>query len=233
MAVILAAFPVAGAVKAPPAPAPPRAPQTAPVPQTAPAVEDAGTLILQLAGNRNFCVDRNEIDIKPGSVKPRQQRIAPLVTTMGYKYQISANRRGTTGIVKLLESPTIQTAYMMKEHKKQGPPQPRLATPKDLKNPTNPLAGAQKVPHWIAENTCTTLKPEYSFPLSEGHYDVYLGFDVLLNNGQWVPLQSDFLTDVAVQKGLVTRVDGRVDFEGGARTVKLESFEKPVPAETR
>jgi hypothetical protein len=192
-----------------------------------------GTVQLDLSGNRNFCVQANEIEIKPGSVKPRQYRNAPLVTTFGYKYQISASRRGTSAILKLLESPTIRTTYMTKEHPGTKYPQPRLATPKDLKTNGQPLQAPELVPHWIAENTCTLLKPEYSFPLAAGRYDVYLGFDLLANTGQWVPLQSDFLTDVLIEKGRVTRVWGKVDSTGGIRTVKLSAQPESSPASKR
>jgi hypothetical protein len=204
-------------------------PQSAPETQTAPATEEVGTLSLQLSGNRNFCVDRNEVDIKPGAVKPRQYRNAPLVTTFGYKYQISASRRGTSSITKLMESPTIRTAYMERQLPEKKLPQPRLATPKDQKSSSQPFQQTKKVPRWIPESTCTTLPPEHSFPLAPGRYDIYLGFDVLLNNGQWAPMQSDFVTDVLIEKGQVTRVNGRVDYTGGVRTVKLESSEKPRP----
>jgi hypothetical protein len=206
-------------------------PAPAPATQTAPAAVDGGTLVIRLSGNRNFCVDRNEVDFKPGSVKPRQQRNAPLVTTFGYKYQVSASRRGTSSITKLMESPTIRTAYMKRQPPDKQTPQPRLATPKDQKNSSQPFQMAKKVPHWIPEGTCTTLQPEYSFSLAPGRYDIYLGFDVLLNNGQWAPMQSDYVTDVLIEKGLATRVLGRVDYTDGVRTVKLESSEKPGPPE--
>ena len=204
-------------------------PQSAPATQTAPAAEEVGTLSLQLSGNRNFCVERNEVDIRPGAVKPRQYRNAPLVTTFGYKYQISASRRGTSSITKLMESPTIRTAYMERQLPEKKLPQPRLATPRDQKTSGQPLQPAKKVPRWIPEGTCTTLPEEQTFSLAPGRYDIYLGFDVLLNNGQWAPMQSDFVTDVLIELGRVTRVNGRVDYTGGVRTVKLESFEKPRP----
>ena len=201
--------------------------QTAPAVQTAPAAEGVGTLTLQLSGNRKFCVDWNEVDFKPGTVKPRQQRNAPLITTFGYKYQISASRRGMTFITKLMESPTIRTAYLERQLPEKKPPQPRLATPKDQKASSHPFQMSKNLPRWIPEGTCATLPPEQSFPLAPGRYDIYLGFDVLLNTGQWAPMQSDYVTDVLIEKGLATRVNGRVDYTDGVRTVKLESSEKP------
>ncbi len=210
-------------------------PQTAPAAETAPGPsdQDQATLTLALSGNRNFCVTRNEVDIKAGSLKPRQYRNAPLVTTYGYKYQISANRRGTTAILKLLESPVIRTAYAEPVRHEQALPQPHIPTEKELKDASQPFQAPKKVPRWIPENTCTLLQPEYSFPLAPGRYDIYLGFDVMASNGQWSPLQSDFLTDVILEKGQVTRVDGRVDYTNGVRTVKLESFQKPALSEKR
>jgi len=203
--------------------------ESGPAAQTAPAAEETGTLTLELSGNRNFCVNRNEVDFKPGTVKPRQERNAPLVTTFGYKYQVSASRRGATAITKLMESPTIRTAYMERQLPEKKPPQPRLATPKDQKAMSQPFQMAKKVPRWIPESECTMLPPQQSFSLAPGRYDIYLGFDVLLNNGQWAPMQSDYVTDVLIEKGLVTRVNGRVDYTGGVRTVNLESSEKPGP----
>jgi len=205
-------------------------PQSAPATQTAPATEDMGTLSLQLSGNRKFCVVHNEIDFEAGVVKPRQYRNGPLVTTFGYKYQISASRRGTSSIIKLLESPTIRTAYLEAQVPEAKPPQPRLATPKDKKASSQPLQQSKKQPRWIRESGCTTLLPEHSFSLAPGRYDIYLGFDVLLINGRWAPMQSDFATDVLIEKDQVTRVNGRVDYTDGVRTVKLESSEKPMPA---
>ena len=201
--------------------------------QTAPAAEEMGTLIVELTGNRNFCVNRNELEAKPGSIKPRQYRNAPLVTTFGYKYQISASRRGTAAILKLMESPIIRTAYMETQPPERGLPQPRLTTPKDQKTATQSFQGPKKITRWIPESTCTVLAPEYSFPLAAGRYDVYLGFDVLLNGGQWAPLQSDFVTDQILEKGQVTRIQGRVDYTDGVRTVKLDSPPKPAPPAKR
>lgn len=203
--------------------------QAAPAAPPEPAAEEMGTLIVELTGNRNFCVDRNELTAKPGTIKPRQYRDAPLVTTLGYKYQFSANRRGTTAILKLMESPIFRTAYIENEIPPKGLPQPRLATPKDQKTATPALQGPKKIPRWIPENTCTVLAPEYSFPLAPGRYDVYLGFDVLVGGGQWVPLQSDFVTDQIIEKGRVSRIQGRVDYTDGVRTVKLDSSPKPGP----
>src|SRR5713101_5858674 len=53
-----------------------------PVPQSvAPAAPaDQGTLRLEISGSRMYCVKRNEVEIKPGSTKPRQYRNGPLTT---------------------------------------------------------------------------------------------------------------------------------------------------------
>jgi len=205
----------------------------APAAEAGPAAGEMGTLVVHLAGNRKFCVERNEVGMKPGTVKPRQERNSPLVTTFGYKYQISASRRGTTSIIKLMESPTTRTAYMQKQAPRKSPPQPRLATPKDLKATNRPFGGQSQITRWIPEGTCTTLAADYSFPLAAGHYDVYLGFDLLVSSGQWLPLQSDYVTDVTIDKDMTTRVDGRVDYADGVRTVKMESSHKPSPPAKR
>ena len=42
-------------------------------------------------------------------------------------------------------------------------------------------------------------------------------------NGIWSPLQSDFVTNVLIEKGKVSRVQGTVDYSKGVRTVKLEA----------
>lgn len=205
----------------------------APAAEAAPPADAMGTLVVHLAGNRKFCVERNEVGTKTGAVKPRQERNSPLVTTFGYKYQISASRHGATSIIKLMESPTTRTAYMQKQLPRKSLPQPRLATPKDQKATNRPFGGQNQIARWIPEGTCTTLAPDYSFPLAPGHYDIYLGFDVLISSGQWVPLQSDYVTDVTVDKDMMTRVDGRVDYTDGVRTVKMESSHKPSPPAKR
>jgi len=193
-----------------------------PSPQTAPAPGEQGTLSISLAGNRQFCVNMNELDFSEAARKPRQKRNSPLITTMGYKYQLSVSRRGSSGVTKLFESPTIRTVRWEKEIKPQQPPQPRLPTPQDLKSASRPL-GTNKIPRWIPEHTCTTLQNEYSFPLEGGRYDVYLGFDLLSASGQWVPLQSDFITNLIVEKGKTSRVEGKVDYSDGLRTVELSA----------
>jgi hypothetical protein len=102
-----------------------------------------------------------------------------------------------------------------------------------MKTSNRPFGGQNQSPRWIPEGTCTTLAADYSFPLAPGNYDIYLGFDVLVSSGQWLPLQSDYVTDVTVDKDLTTRVDGRVDYTDGVRTVKMESSRKPSPPAKR
>lgn len=202
---------------------PPAAP---PVPETAekePVSPGDGTLLLALSGNRQFCVKMNEIEFSKEALKPREQRSGPLITTMGYKYQISMSRQGKSGVVKLFESPTYRTAYMEKTKTPTEYPQPRLPTEKEIKQSAGPKRYTNKEkPHWLPKDTCTTLEPQYSFPLPQGRYDIYLGFDVLVLNGLWSPLQSDFVTNVVIEKGKVARIVGTVDTTKGVRTVKLE-----------
>ena len=210
----------------------PPAEPAAPPAQTQPASPEDGTLLLSFSGNREFCVVRNEIEISESARQARGQRNIPLITTMGYKYQISVNRRGGSGITKLLESPMIRTTYWEEQKKSQEPPQPRLPTEKDLKKGKQSY-GTNKIPHWMPKNTCTTLLPEYRFPLTPGRYDVYLGFDLLGINGQWVPLESDFITNLSIEMGKTSRVEGKVDTTSGVRTVKLEAPAKTASAGAR
>lgn len=212
----------------PPQPEAPQATEAAPSP---PAKADEGTLLVKLAGNRQFCVQRNELAISDRG-KTREQRNTPAITTMGYKYQFSVSRRGGSGVVKLLESPTIRTTYFEEPKKGNELPQPRLPTQQEMKHPQQKF-GSKKMPRWIAQNTCTTLLPEYRFPLAPGRYDVYLGFDLLAVNGQWVPLESDFVTNLTVEAGKTSRVDGRVDYAAGVRTVKLNTSTKTETPGTR
>jgi hypothetical protein len=204
----------------PPAPTPP-ANQSALANAAAPA--DGGTLLVTISGNRQFCVRMNEMSFSREALKPREQRSGPLITTMGYKYQISMSQQGKSGVVKLLESPTFRTAYMEKIKKPPEYPQPRLPTEKEIKKagPKRYTTGERL--HWMPKDTCTTLQQEYTFPLPEGRYDIYLGFDLLVLNGMWSPLQSDFVTNVLIEKGKVSRVQGTVDYSKGVRTVKLEA----------
>ena len=212
--------------------APPADP-AAPVPQSAPSSPSDGALLLILSGNRQFCVVRNELNISESSRTERNQRNAPMITTMGYKYQISVSRRGGTGVTKLLESPMIRTTYWEEKKKTEELPQARLPTEQELKQPKKKTYGTNKIPRWMPHNSCTTLQPEYRFPLPAGRYDVYLGFDLLGVNGQWVPLESDFVTNLILEVGKTSRVEARVDTTNGVRTVKLAPLDKSTSAGTR
>ena len=210
----------------------PKAPESAAPPATPPAAKpDEGTLLVKISGNRKYCVDRNELEVTDRG-KEREQRNMPRITTMGYKYQFSVSRRGGSGVEKLLESPTIKTIYWEEPKKGKELPQPRLPTEQELKHPKQSFS-SKRIPRWIAQNTCTTLMPEYRFPLVPGRYDVYLGFDLLAVNGQWVPLDSDFITNLTVEAGKTARVDGKVDYAEGVRTVKLSSSSKTESPGTR
>lgn len=210
----------------------PPAEPAAPAAQTQPASPEDGTLLLSLSGNRQFCVVRNEIEISQSAREARGQQKIPMITTMGYKYQISVSRRGGGGVTKLHESPMIRTTYWEEQKKSHELPQPRLPTEKDLKK-SKQSYGTNKTPRWMPKNTCTTLLPEYRFPLTPGRYDVYLGFDLLGINGQWVPLASDFITNLSIEKGKTSRVEGKVDTSSGVRTVKLEAPAKTASAGAR
>jgi hypothetical protein len=136
------------------------------------------------------------------------------------------SRRGDPGINKLLESSPIRTLYW-ENKKNQELPQPRLPDEKDIKKAqSGQTYTTNKTAKWVAENACTTLLPEYSFPLPPGRYDVYLGFDLLGVNGQWVPLVSDFITNLNIETGKKAQVVAQVDSTGAKRTVKLELPEK-------
>jgi hypothetical protein len=215
----------------PPADLPPADPPAAAT-QTAPAQPEDGTLLVSLSGNRQFCVERNELSISESTLKEWSPRNIPTITTMGYKYQISVSRRGGTGVKKLLESPMIRTTYWEEKKKSKELPQPRLPTEQEMKQPRQTY-GTNKIPHWMPHNSCTTLQPEYKFPLQPGRYDVYLGFDLLGVNGQWVPLESDFITNLIIETGKSSRVDAKVDTTSGVRTVKLEASAKAASAGTR
>jgi hypothetical protein len=221
--------------KAPAQATPESPPATAQTPAAEP-VDPAkqGTLTLKLDGNRQFCVVQNELEFSEAAhQKPRQQRNSPLITTMGYKYQISVSRRGASGVTKLFESPTIRTTYYEKPKSNEGTPQPRLPTEKDKKEAGRPFGAAKKVPRWIPDSACTTLNPEYSFSLLEGRYDVYLGFDLLAPNGHWVPLQSDFIVDLTIERGKESRVQGKVDYSAGERIVTLGAPAKKASSGSR
>ena len=49
---------------------PVKADSPAPAAEVAPAAGEMGTLVVHLAGNRKFCVERNEVGMKPGTVGP-------------------------------------------------------------------------------------------------------------------------------------------------------------------
>jgi hypothetical protein len=125
----------------------------------------------------------------------------------------------------------IRTTYWEEKKKSKELPQPRLATEKEMQS--GQTYGSNKIPRWMPNNSCTTLQPEYKFPLQPGRYDVYLGFDLLGVNGQWVPLESDFITNLIIEMGKLSRVDAKVDTTSGVRIVKLEAPAKAASAGTR
>lgn len=187
-------------------------------------------VLLRLDGNLDFCVRWNEIDIDPKVIKPREKRAGPLITSFAYKYQISASRRGTGQVTKLLESPVHQTAYRVPRSRPKHPPGPRLATPKDLERQKNSW-NREKQTKWMSDNACTALKPQYEFALAPGQYDFYLGFDLLIHTGQWVPLISDYVSRVKVEEDQETIIHGKVDYTEGIRTVMLEGAETSSPSD--
>lgn len=184
-----------------------------------------GRLNLAVGGNRQWCTYRDDRVVQPpptvGKPKPRSHNP---IHTFGYQFTIAAVARARpVATILLYESPVIRTAVLRQAAKlgrgAKKPPAPTIV----------PLDGGKKragqveesptalVPLWQEQYACATLSEAFDFDLDPGAYDVYMAFDILGRSGNWAHRSIGFLTDIVVEEGRQTRVDGRVDLVGGTR----------------
>jgi hypothetical protein len=246
-AIALGAWPIpGGAVPADPvAPAPPAAGRDRPAPSTAAPVvgpeiqplllpEDPapgkGRMTLAFGGNRRWCTYPDDRMVRPRVEKgPRTRRNE--IITFGYKFSVSAIKRGAPAApIMLFESPTIRTASWRPASKvgvmtRKSPVGPGSGGQTTLgKTPQGQEGPTTLVPYWQEQYRCTTLPERFDFDLDPGTYDVYIAFDLLDQQGSWSHRSTAFLTDVTVEGGRRTRLDGLVNLAaGGERQVELQS----------
>jgi len=186
-----------------------------------------GRLNLAVGGNRQWCTYRDDRVIQPppglGSttVKPRAHNP---VYTFGYQFTIATVARARPAeTILLYESPVIRTAVLRQAAKLgrggKKPPGPILVAPDTAQKRASPAAEqpGSLVPFWQESYACTTLPEAFDFDLDPGAYDVYMAFDILGRSGSWAHRSIGFLTDIVVEEGRRTRVEGRVDLVGGGR----------------
>jgi hypothetical protein len=237
LAALLAALPGPVAAGPPvPAPVPPaeqppviRAPEVPPAPSAG-----RGRVALVVEGNRRWCTFPDDRVMRPPSrpVPPGRAsgRSRDEVHTFGYQFVVAAVKRGAAeSPLMLFESPLFRTATW-RPASKVGQTAPRKPKTGQVlaQEGTSTAPSARRitpdtlVPYWNDTNRCATLPPGMDFDLEPGTYDLYIAFDLLNREGGWVHRSTAYITDVPVQAGARTRVDGRVNMAGGGqREVEL------------
>lgn len=231
LAVICAAGPVAPRADTPPPAGPPPGPApplTANAPIIAPALppEPAagkGRLSLRFGGNRQWCTFPDDRIVRPPARPSGRKGARSEVFTFGYKFIVSAVRRGAPETpLMLFESPLYKTASWRPAAKvgigaSQGVTGPRILSGEPGQKPAPPGPSASTlVPYWQEEFRCTTLAERFEFDLEPGTYDVYIAFDLLLRQGTWVHRMADYLTDVPLEAGRTTLLQGLVNLGAGS-----------------
>ncbi|MBI1951035.1 MAG: hypothetical protein HYS34_06705 [Acidobacteria bacterium] len=209
---------------------PPARPPEIQAPLLSPSPEPGKSrLALHLDGNRRWCTYPDDRLVRPPEKEGRLQKRNE-VFTFGYQFTLAAVRRGDAATVLMLfESPVYRTATwrpaskvgMTQKSVPRGPtifnedqPPPR---PKQIPKSPDTL-----VPYWEEWNRCVGLPERLEFDLDPGTYDVYAAFDLMKGDGSWVHRTTGFLTDVPVEAGRRTRLDGLINVGPGAdRQVEL------------
>ncbi len=212
-------------------PAPPAAgPDIQPLLLPDDPVPEKGRLSLAFGGNRRWCTYPDDRVVRPQVKKgPKTRRNE--VFTFGYKFTVSAIKQGAPASpLMLFESPTIRTASWRPANKvggvaRRSPVGPGSGGQGNLgKAPQGRETPTTLVPYWQDQYRCTTVPERFDFDLDPGTYDVYIAFDLLDQQGAWSHRSTAFLTDVTVEAGRRTRLDGLVNLSpGGERQVELQS----------
>jgi hypothetical protein len=218
----------------PPTPAAPAAAILAPRLPQEPG-SGKGRMAIHFSGNRRWCTFPDDRVAKPPPDRRHPAKAAAKkneVFTFGYMFTISAVKRGLEGqTILLYESPVFRTARMRTAAKSgQGSPkQPPLIGPGVGARPFTTGAaprpgGSALVPFWEEQFRCTTVPEQFDFDLDPGTYDVYAAFDIMDQQGSWAHRSTGYVTDVTVETGRRTSVEGTVGMGGPAqRTLSLES----------
>jgi hypothetical protein len=189
-----------------------------------------GRLILALSGNRRFCTFPDDRPIRPPRPPMARGDIEDEVITFGYQFIVAAIRRGAADTpLMLFESPVIRTASWRPASKagvdlNRAPQFPLVAGEAPTPAQTRRVTPNTLVPYWQEQNRCTTLPEHLDFDLSPGTYDVYVAFDLLNRQGGWTHRMTAYLTDIEVDEGRRTRLDGRLHLQDrDARVLELLS----------
>ncbi len=235
--------PLAAAV-APTTVTPPR-PVTFPGPQMAPVPADGrGRLVIAFDGNRRWCTAPDDRVLRPLLARaPRGRDRRDEVFTFGYQFTIAAIRRGRPAEpIMLYESPVIRTASWRLAAKlprasRSESPGPSIGGEGINAPPSPGDSPASLVPYWDEQYRCATVGDRFEFDLDPGVYDVYMAFDLLLKDGSWVHRSSGHLTNVPVEGGRQTALDGRIHSTSNQnrdveflKTALLPSEPSPEPA---
>ena len=223
--------PASPRVEEAPVPPPERPPEIPP--QLLPPVPapGKGRVAFVIGGNRRWCTFPDDRLVrppkKPGSFEKRNE-----VFTFGYQFTMSAVKRGQADVpLMLYESPIYRTAswipaFKLGQDQKSAPARPTIASERERrkKPKEKPVGPDTLVPLWHEPYRCVTMPERMDFDLDPGSYDIYMAFDLLSRDNAWVHRTTGFLTDVPVEAGRRTRLDGLVNFRGGSeRQVELQS----------
>lgn len=189
-----------------------------------------GRIVLAIGGNRKWCTYPDDRLMKP-EPKPGQTIDRHAVFTYGYKFSISAVRRGQADLpLMLYESPTFRTATLLPAAKLGRGKKPATGGPvitsEEEHGPhsATPIGPDTLVPRWEEINRCVTLPEEMDFDLDPGTYDVYMAFDIMGREGGWVHRSMGHITDVPVEASRNTRLDGVINMASGAdRQVDIDN----------
>jgi len=192
-----------------------------------------GRLTLAVGGNRRWCTRPDDRVVKPPAERAQPPRKGSDVFTFGYKFTISAIKRGSADTpLMLFESPVYRTASWRPASKVGGGggrrrrspgPDSSLASPPTAARPRGEDPTAM-VPFWQEIYRCISLPERFDFDLDPGSYDVYVAFDLLNRDNSWVHRSTGYLTDIEVAEGRRTRLEGVVNLgPGGQRDVDLTS----------
>jgi len=212
-------------------PPPARPPEILAPPMPSTPAAGKGRLAWVISGNRRWCTYPDDRLIKPVG-RPGQTEEQNEIFTFGYRFSISAVKRGNATVpLMLFESPIYRTAEW-RLAAKVGPTRatghvgPSIGLPgeRSSRGKSIPKTPDALVPYWDDVYRCVTFPTRMDFDLEPGTYDVYIAFDLLNREGAWVHRMSGFLTDVPVEAARRTLLEGTINYGAGVqRQVELES----------
>lgn len=180
-----------------------------------------GRMTLAFSGNRRWCTFPDDRLIRPPRPPLPRAEEKDEVFTFGYQFIVSAIKRGEADTpLMLFESPVIRTATWRPASKagidlSRGPEFPMVSGEASPSKRSRRVTPNTLVPYWQEHNRCTTFPERLDFDLAPGTYDVYIAFDLLNRQGGWAHRMTAYLTDVEVEEGRRTRLNGRLHQKSG------------------